>query len=84
VGELYWLAVQRVDSCDAQDQGQHEEALRDYEEALRIKIPALGADHNDVATTLNNIGLVYDVSVCCSPESQLDICARASGYGPAG
>ncbi len=36
----------------------HTEALRNYEEALRIQKVALGPDHHAVATTLTNIGAV--------------------------
>jgi hypothetical protein len=41
--------------------GRQDEALRNYEEALRILEAALGTEHPDVATTVNNIGLIYGV-----------------------
>ncbi len=39
--------------------GRLTDALRSYEEALRIRRAALGPDHHAVATTLGNIGAVY-------------------------
>lgn len=41
--------------------GEYDEALPLYEQTLRIQEKALGLDHPDVATTLNNMGnLFYD------------------------
>jgi hypothetical protein len=46
---------------------RYPEALRSYEEALRIKKASLGAEHPDVAQTLNSIGMVYDVGDAPEP-----------------
>jgi hypothetical protein len=41
--------------------GHSAEALRNFEEALRIRTAALGPDHPDVASIMTNIGMVLDV-----------------------
>ncbi len=40
--------------------GRYADAQPLYERALAIREMALGADHPDVATTLNNLALLYD------------------------
>ena len=40
-------------------QGNHEEALSKYEEALAMKRRVLLADHPSIATSLHNIGSVH-------------------------
>ncbi len=45
----------------AQATGNHTLALKDFEAALRIQRVALGPDHHEVATTLNNIAEVQRV-----------------------
>ena len=40
--------------------GRYEEALREYEECRKIQEASLGKSHPQYATTLNNIGLIYD------------------------
>ena len=41
------------------DQGKYEEALHHYFRALKLKKKQLGAEHLDVATTLNNLAGLY-------------------------
>eukprot|EP01043_Picozoa_sp_COSAG02_P036972 COSAG02_NODE_2746_length_8108_cov_37.665002_6_plen_91_part_00 len=40
--------------------GNYDEALRLYDQALKIKMKALGPDHASTATTLNNMAQVHD------------------------
>ena len=40
-------------------QGKYDEAIAQYERALRIKERAFGVDHVNSASTLHNIGLTY-------------------------
>jgi hypothetical protein len=61
--------------------GRHADALRNYEEAVRIQKAALGPDHHAVATTLNNMGGVHQVGVLrrrIAAERDDEI---AAGYG---
>ena len=41
------------------NQGKYDEALAMYEKALSIRLKKLGDDHPDVATTYNNMAVVY-------------------------
>ena len=40
-------------------QSKFTDALREYEEALRIEMATLGKNYPEVATTRNNMGIVY-------------------------
>ncbi|CAF4155923.1 unnamed protein product [Didymodactylos carnosus] len=42
------------------DQGEYSQALTCYQQALEIRLKALGPNHPTVATTYNNIGAVYN------------------------
>jgi tetratricopeptide (TPR) repeat protein len=42
------------------NQGHNDEAISNYEEALKIYSETLPSDHPNIATIYNNIGLVYD------------------------
>jgi hypothetical protein len=39
--------------------GRHADALRSQEEALRIRKAALGPDHMDVGTNMNELGIIH-------------------------
>lgn len=41
-------------------QGEHKLALEKYHESLRVKEATFGKNHPDVATTLDNMGRVYE------------------------
>ena len=40
-------------------QGKYDEAIAQYERALRIKEKAFGVDHINTADTINNLGITY-------------------------
>ncbi|CAF4150510.1 unnamed protein product, partial [Didymodactylos carnosus] len=42
------------------NQGDYEKALKSHEKSLEIQLISLPPNHPDIATTYNNIGLVYD------------------------
>ena len=55
--------------CSTTPQGNNEKALEYYEKALAIDKKTHGEEHPDVATSLNNIGLVYKLLVCIPPPT---------------
>ncbi len=57
--------------CDV-FQGKYDESLEYYKRSLKMTERALGDDHPEVATTLNNIGLVLQSQVCCDVIVRLD------------
>ncbi len=52
----------------AQDMGRYAEALRSFQQALRIREAALGRQHPDAAATINNIGLTLAVRSPTAPR----------------
>jgi tetratricopeptide (TPR) repeat protein len=46
-------------SCRAQAQGRYEKAFKAYDRALEIHDKALGPEHRAVASTLNNLAIVW-------------------------
>jgi tetratricopeptide (TPR) repeat protein len=40
-------------------QGKYDEAIEQYQRALRISKKAFGADHINIADTINNLGFTY-------------------------
>ena len=66
-------------------QGEHDEALAAWQDALRVRVASLGLEHPSVADTLYSIGQVYeDWSQYESAADNFERCTSiyAAAYGP--
>ena len=80
-----WPIASTTWQYSTETQGKYEEAEPLYQRALAIKEKALGPDHPDVATSLNNLALLYKAQgkyVEAEPLYQRALAIREKALGP--